>query len=96
VFRADLAWAGPLIGVAALALRTYLKGSTTMAKDEHKLDLQTQLDLLWECRSEVLDYVLMHDCALRDLFLNALLVVGVSPDQWVLGALAGDRDVAEC
>lgn len=95
MFTPDPAWAGPLTAVAAVALRLYLKGRTTMPENSALADQQLIRDMLWEHRDEVVDFLILHECSLRDLHFALLRMVGLHPDQWIIGALADARDVAE-
>lgn len=91
MFRADLAWAGPVLGVAVLALRTYLKGRSAMADSEIDPRLALLRDLVWEQREEHLDLILLHDCEQHEQAKAMIWAVGWDLNTFVLAALHGMR-----
>jgi hypothetical protein len=50
---------------------------------------------MWENRSEILDYLILHDCGMKGLHEALLVLAGLSPEQWILGVLAEDQASAE-
>lgn len=91
MFRADLAWAGPLLGVAALALRTYLKGRRTMDGSEIDPRLQLLRDHAWEHRAIILDQILLHECGIERVVQAQIWLLGWEVDVFILAALHDDR-----
>lgn len=95
MFRADLTWAGPLIGIAALAIRTYLKGRATMERSEIDPRLQMLRDHAWEHRGEVIDAILLHTCGAADIAGAQVWLLGWEVDIFVLAVLHDDRSLLD-
>lgn len=93
MFTADLAWAGPLLGVAALALRTYLKGRSEMPDKETHPYLQLLRDEVWEDRHLFLDAILFHTCGADQAAKARIWVVGWEEEDFVQAALRSDRSI---
>lgn len=91
MFRADLAWAGPLLGVAALALRTYLKGRTMNEEVVQDPRLKLIRDGIWSTRTEYLDALLLHTCPVKQHAEAMLWLVAWDVEEFVLAALREDR-----
>lgn len=91
MFRADLTWAGPLLGIAALAIRTYLKGRATVEHSEIDSRLQLLRDHAWDHRSEVIDAILLHTCGAESVAAAQIWLLGWEVDIFVLAVLHDDR-----
>lgn len=102
MFTAAIDWVGLLVAGAAVALRIYLRESEMGEESEFevwerqwKADRERVRAWLWETRSMQLDALLMHTCGVQEDVRALLRLAGLEPEQWILGALANERGVAE-
>ena len=93
MFRAGIDWAGLVVGVAAVATREYLR-RPKMAEHQELRNARDDLRaLLWDRRDIHLDYLLMHECELRDLSLELINAAGWHLTCFTMAALADDPAV---
>lgn len=102
MFEATVDWVGLVVAGAAVALRLYLRESEVSMYEmgpleyaEWQADRARVREWCWLVKDELLDTLLLHDCGAEKDMRAVLRLAGLEPEQWILGALAGDRDVAE-
>lgn len=95
MFRADLAWAGPLLGVVAVAIHTYLRGTDVKNQWSNREALGRMRDAVWEMRSDYLDALLLHECGAADAARDMIWLLGWEEDKFVLACLHDDRAVLD-
>lgn len=52
---------------------------------------QVMRDHTWDNREEIVDFILLHDCHLRDVANASLVTLGWDPSAFVMATLLGDR-----
>jgi hypothetical protein len=95
MFEADWAWVGVLLGAAAAALRTYLKGTEMTIDEQRQADIAVVRDEMWRAREGVVAD-LLGECAWHMQWAEACLrLIGWNPSAFIAAALLDSRDVLD-
>lgn len=102
MFQASVEWVGLIVAGATVALRLYLRESQVALSPEHEAHIQHLMvcqkllkEAYWNDRDRIVDMITLHDCGIEQTVRAQLSVVGLDPEQWVMGALVNDRVLAE-
>ena len=95
MFAADWTWVGVVVGAAAVAARTYRRGTAMMYEGLPEEKIHLLRNYLWGTRDAVLDAVLLHECDIHRGAYMMLELAELTPDRWLAGAVLDDRHLAE-
>jgi len=95
MFEADWTWVGVVVGAAAVAVRTYRRGSKMTEPSVSEEAIRVLRNYLWGNRDAVLDSILLHECDMREGAFLLLRLADLDADRWLSGATLDDRHVAE-
>lgn len=67
-----------------------------MGEDEQMMqDLLLLRENTWATGDQVVDFLILHDCSMREVARAGIRLIGWDPEQFVLAWLSGDRGMLD-